>query len=158
MQVVNWFRQASLQGSKAICWARTALCRHRSRRLLGSLHWPFEITANPRTNIADFRGFASNIILIQRGGILRPIGNFLESLSQAMLVGGMVVERLGVHLTRPPQRLRKSMLNPRASGVGSACTIFIMHVCIYIYTHINNFIYIYNNYMYVLLRGYGSPC
>ena len=35
----------------------------------------------------DFRGFDSSIILILRGGIPRPIGDFPESLSQAMLVG-----------------------------------------------------------------------
>ena len=52
-------------------------------------------TANPRTNIMDFRWFDSSIILILRGGIRRPIGNFLESLSQAMLVGVMLVGRLG---------------------------------------------------------------
>ena len=32
-----------------------------------------------------------------RGGIPRPIGDFPESLSQAMLVGIMLVGRLGVH-------------------------------------------------------------
>ena len=41
-------------------------------------------TANLPTNIVDFRGFDSSIILIQRGGILRPIGDLPESLSQAM--------------------------------------------------------------------------
>ena len=53
-------------------------------------------TANPRTNIVDFRGFDSRIILILRGGIPRPIGNFPESLTQAILVGAMLVGRLGV--------------------------------------------------------------
>ena len=53
-------------------------------------------TANLRTNIMDFRGFDSSIILIIRGGIPRSIGNFLESLSQAMLVGVMLVGRSGV--------------------------------------------------------------
>jgi hypothetical protein len=48
-------------------------------------------TPNPPTNIVYFRGFDSNIILIQRGGILMSIGNFPESLSQAMLVGIMLV-------------------------------------------------------------------
>ena len=54
------------------------------------------LTPNLPTNIVDFRGFDSNLILILRGGILRPIGNFTESLSQAMLVGVMSVGRLGV--------------------------------------------------------------
>ena len=47
-------------------------------------------------NIVDFRGFDSSTILILRGGIPRPIGDFLESLSRAMLVGTMLVGRLGV--------------------------------------------------------------
>ena len=33
------------------------------------------ITANFRTGIVDFRGFDSSVILILRGGILRPIGD-----------------------------------------------------------------------------------
>ena len=40
-------------------------------------------------------GFDSNIILIQRGGILRPKGDFPESLSQAMLVGCNVSRGIG---------------------------------------------------------------
>ena len=53
-------------------------------------------TANPRTNIMDFRGFDSSIILIIRGGIIMSIGDFPESLSQGILVGIMLVDRLGV--------------------------------------------------------------
>ena len=53
-------------------------------------------TPNPPTNIVDFRGFDSSIILISRGGIPRPIGDFSESLSRAMLVGTMLVGRLDV--------------------------------------------------------------
>ena len=44
----------------------------------------------------DFRGFDPSVILILRGGILMSIGNFLESLRQAILVGIMLVGRLGV--------------------------------------------------------------
>ena len=51
---------------------------------------------NPRTNIMDFRGFDSSIILILRRGISRPIGKFPESLTQAILVGVMFVGRLGL--------------------------------------------------------------
>ena len=43
----------------------------------------------------DFRGFDSSIILIIRGGILRPIGDAPESLTQAMLVGEILVGRMG---------------------------------------------------------------
>ena len=53
-------------------------------------------TANLRTKIMDFRGFDSSRILMLRGGIPRPIGDFPESLSQAILVGIILVGRLGV--------------------------------------------------------------
>ena len=53
-------------------------------------------TANPPTNIVGFRGLDSSTILIQRGGIIRPIGDFSESLSQVMLVGTMSLGGLGV--------------------------------------------------------------
>ena len=46
-------------------------------------------TANLRTNIVDFRGFDSSIILILRGGILMSVGDFPESFSQAISVGIM---------------------------------------------------------------------
>ena len=39
---------------------------------------------NLTTNIVDFRGLDSDIILIIRGGITMSIGNFPESLSPAM--------------------------------------------------------------------------
>ena len=53
-------------------------------------------TANLCTNIMDFRGFDSSIILILRGGVLMSIGDFSGSLSQAILVGIMLVGRLSV--------------------------------------------------------------
>ena len=53
-------------------------------------------TANLRTNIMDFKGSDSSIILILRGGIPRPKGNLPESLSQASSVGIILVGRLGV--------------------------------------------------------------
>ena len=55
-----------------------------------------EGTPDLPTNIAGFRGFDSSVILILRGGILRYIGDYPESLIQAMLVGIMLVGRLGV--------------------------------------------------------------
>ena len=51
---------------------------------------------NLPTNIVGLRGFEPSRILILRGGIPRPIGNSPESLSQAMLVGIMLVGRLGI--------------------------------------------------------------
>ena len=43
------------------------------------------------TSIVDLRGFDSSINLKLTGGIPRAIGNLPESLSQAMLVGIMLV-------------------------------------------------------------------
>ena len=43
-----------------------------------------------------FRGFDSSTILILMGGIPRPIGDFPESLIQAMLVGTLFLGGLGV--------------------------------------------------------------
>ena len=53
-------------------------------------------TPNLPTNIVGFKGFDSSTILILRGGIPRFIGDFPESLTQAMLVGAMLVGGLGV--------------------------------------------------------------
>ena len=52
-------------------------------------------TANPPTNILDFRGFDSSIMLFFRGGILMSIGNSPESLSQVILVGCNVSREIG---------------------------------------------------------------
>ena len=49
-----------------------------------------------RYNIMDFKGFDSSNILILRGGILTYIGDFQQDLSQAILVGMMLVGRLDV--------------------------------------------------------------
>ena len=54
------------------------------------------IMPNLPTNIVDFRRFDSSIILSLMGGIPRSIGDFPESLSQAILVGTMLVGRLCV--------------------------------------------------------------
>ena len=96
------------------------LCyRPRSRGRRGRGGWPPAgrtpagtlegTTANLRTHIMDFRGFDSNVILILRGGIPGPLGDFLESLSQAILVGIILVGRwdpLGF-----PQRYEYSPFN-----------------------------------------------
>ena len=54
------------------------------------------LTVNLRTKILDFRGFYTSIILSLRRGILMSIGKFPESLSQQILVGIILVGRLGV--------------------------------------------------------------
>ena len=53
------------------------------------------IAANLRTKILDFRGFDSSRILILRDGILVSIGNLQEILSRRILVGIILVGRLG---------------------------------------------------------------
>ena len=64
--------------------------------IIDLLHDPCFITANFPTNIMDFRGFDSSITSIVRGGIFMSINNFPKSSSQAILVGIMLVGRLGV--------------------------------------------------------------
>ena len=58
------------------------------------------VAANLCTQILDFRGLDSSIILILtlRGLILMSKGDFPESLSQAILVGIILVGRLGIRL------------------------------------------------------------
>ena len=53
-------------------------------------------TVNLRTKIMDFTGFDSSRILSLRGVILMSIGDFPESLSQLILVGIILVGRLGI--------------------------------------------------------------
>ena len=60
------------------------------QRLLGG------ITPSPPIKSLGFEGFDSSRLLILRSGILMSIGDSLESLSRAMLVGTMLVGRLGV--------------------------------------------------------------
>ena len=57
---------------------------------------PWASTANLRTKILDFRGFYSSRIFNLRGGNLLSIGNLPEILSQRILVGILLVGRLGV--------------------------------------------------------------
>ena len=53
-------------------------------------------TPNPPTNTVDFIRLDSSVMLCLRVGIVMSIGNFRESLSQAMLVGVMLVRKSGV--------------------------------------------------------------
>ena len=76
----------------------TQIARHASRgREDKGTHGPLSFTRSPNlpTNTVGFRGFDSSIMLSRRGGIPRPIGNFPESLSQAMLVGCNVSRGIG---------------------------------------------------------------
>ena len=115
-------------------------------------------TPNLRTNIMDFRGFDSSMIIILRGGILMPIGDFLEDLSQAILVGIMLVGRLGVvslchSLRRGPARAQMSF-TPAASLRGAllmynAIHTYIIHILYIYYTYIIHILYICCTYAYI---------
>ena len=54
------------------------------------------LTANLRTKFLDFRGLDPSMILSLRGGILMSIGNSPEIMCQRILVGIILVGRLGV--------------------------------------------------------------
>ena len=73
-----------------------AQARHLGNPCLWGWAGGITLTANLRTQTMDFRGLDSSRILIVRGGILMSIGNFPESLSQAILVGIISGSRLGV--------------------------------------------------------------
>ena len=62
-------------------------------------------TANLRTKTPSFRGSDPRIVLISRGGILMSMGMFPESLSQAILVGIVLIGRLRVAPARRDPRL-----------------------------------------------------
>ena len=70
-----------------------------------------------RVKILDFRGFDSSNILILRGNIIMSVGSFLESLSQGILVGMILVGRWGVFIVK------------------SMC--MCIYIYIYTYTHIH---------------------
>ena len=55
---------------------------------------PISVVRFPK--IPEFSGFDSSIISILRGGILISIGNFPETSSQRILVGIILVGRLGM--------------------------------------------------------------
>ena len=102
--------------------------------------------------ILDFRGFDSSRILIPRGGIPRPIGNFPESSSRLILVWRFLVWRLAAaalsplllpiswavrHRARPS---RRPLRRPRTRGAawdtsGTCMHVYMyacMHVCMYV--------------------------
>ena len=74
------------------------VCRHgcHKRHALILMYKPVNITANLCTKILDFRGSDSSRISISRDGIIMSIGDLPESLSQAIIVGIILVGRLGV--------------------------------------------------------------
>ena len=67
------------------------------------------------SDIMDFGGFDSNTILILRGGIFMSIGDSPESLSQHILVGIILLGRLGVGIgamKNPGSRNSRACLCP----------------------------------------------
>ena len=71
--------------------------------------------------ILDFGVSDSSRVLILRGGILTSVGNFPESLSQAILVGRISVVRLGLsvrllEIPAPELRVRNSNSNSNSKS------------------------------------------
>ena len=116
-------------------------------------------TPNLPTKIQDFRGFDSSIILTLRDGVIMSIGNFLESLSQAILVGIILLGRLGVcqHDAKACVQRRAVCLYVYRMHISwmymhvhriytymcvcvctctCTCTCTRMYVCVYIYIYI----------------------
>ena len=75
-------------------------------------------TVSLRTKTLDFRGLDSIIILMLRGGILMSKGNVLESLSQLILVGIILVGRLAVIISFCPRLWPEARLRPEVSNLG----------------------------------------
>ena len=65
-------------------------------------------TAALRTQILDFGGLDSSRVLILRGGILMSKGNSKEMLSQGILVGIILVGRLGVCIVKGYAQVKRS--------------------------------------------------
>ena len=94
----------------------------------------------------DFRGFDSSVIIILRGGIPRPIGDFPESLSQAMLVGTVLVGRLGVPRILIVPTIQVIRVVPIMLTViiilmiGTTCLtpgLGVLCICVYIYIYMH---------------------
>ena len=88
----------------AIYYRLLSISRRRSPPA-GNIRWGRVSGESPRlrpifvrtsTKILDFRGFDSSRILILRDEIPRSIGDFPECLSQGILAGIILAERLGV--------------------------------------------------------------
>ena len=102
---------------------------------------PQPCTANLCTNIVDLRGCDSSIILVLRGGIPRPMGYFLESLSQAILARMILVGRLGVGSLPEIISISPGALQGLHGWTFGILTI--THIYIYIHTHCLFVVYIY---------------
>ena len=90
-------------------------------------------TPNLPTNIVGFRGFDSSTILIQRGGIPRPIGDLPESSSRAMSVGKLLIGGLGVPRPRLWEGLRGVLGRTRQPLEARWSKGVLVYIYIYIY-------------------------
>ena len=99
------------------------------------------LTANLHTKIPVFRGFDSNIILILRAWILMSIGNFPESLSQAILAGRFLVGRLGVSAWFLIMLISIIITTIMYDMIWYYMILYDSITCVYIYIYI--YIYIY---------------
>ena len=118
-------------------------------------------TPNLPTNIVDFGRFDSTAILNLRGEIPRPIGDFPETLCQAMLVGIMLVGRLGVRGSQGiggcKQQLVRSCFTPNplhGPSCGPICKITITIIIITIYVY---YVYYYYYYLFMQTPLLGDP-
>ena len=75
-------------------------------------------TANLRTKILDFGGFDSSIIFIIRGGIMVSVGKVSAIWSREILVGLILVWRLGVQSFRWNQRCHDKHMRQQVGTPG----------------------------------------
>ena len=91
---------------------------------------------NLPTKILDFGGFDSSITFILRGGILMSIGNSPESLSQGILIGIILVGRLGVHeggeaVLKQPAGFEQRRIRTMLQSDPGSFLLFVLFVYIY---------------------------
>ena len=122
----------------------------------------------------DVRGFDPSIILISMGGILMSVGNSLEIVSQAILVGRFLVGRSGVPFgagqmfgldQRPlpdalPAEQQDRLVGHAGLGLHFPQDSFYVYIYIYIYmyththTHVNIHLHIMCNGIYIYIYIY----
>ena len=118
-----------------------------------------QTTPNLLTSIMDFRGLDSSMILILRPRILMSIGDFPESLSQAILVGIMLVIgciRNAYGYTSRISRVVRSPTCIHCMPLSLSLYIYIyiererdtrvhihmIYIYIYIYIHVHVYVYV----------------
>ena len=119
-------------------------------------------TANLRTNIMDFTGFDSSIILILSGGILMSTGDFQENSSQAIFPDCLSLLQSLTHVSKISKRWSAGLWRVYVSDLGLWCdvmmvisrrssyllTTFMLYIYIYIHTYYT--IYYVHIYIYIV--------